>query len=182
MIHLAHRQHHLRRNIHKIWGNARCKHNICVAWAFTRRANGVTQDGAKVAGWTFLRGQKERRLKSGDRVFTEDLRLARSLSRAYVAAFAVVRPVSLFTRALSTGAGAVLKQEREKCPVFVYHQAWCVRCSMHFRAGHQCVWIFTSQMVQMLHKEPGRNADSSSPGNILQLGSFEFRIETWIQH
>lgn len=58
-------------------------------------------------------------MKSGDRVFTEDLRLACSLRRAYVAAFAVVRPVSLFTRALGTGAGAVLKQEREKCPVFV---------------------------------------------------------------
>lgn len=120
VIHLAHRQHHLRRNVHKIWGKARCKHDICAAWAFTRRANGITQDGAKVAGWTFLKGQKERRLKSGDRVFTEDLHLACSFSHAYVAAFAVVRLVSLLTRALSTGTGTVLKQGKGKVPSFVY--------------------------------------------------------------
>lgn len=169
VIHSAHRQHHLRRNVHKIWGKARCKHNICAAWAFTRRANGVTQDGAKVAGWTFLKGQKERRLKSGDRLFTEDLHLACSFSHAYVTAFAVVRLVSLLTRALSTGTGTVLKQGREKCPVLCTSG---LVCEMQYALQSRPPVCFdvTSQMVQMLHKEPGRNADSSSPANILQLG------------
>lgn len=36
-----------------------CEHEICLASAFTRRANGVTQDGAKVAGGAFLKEQKE---------------------------------------------------------------------------------------------------------------------------
>lgn len=65
-----------------------------------------------------------------------------------------------------------------------------------FREIRQALWSrpsvclsldFTSQMVQMLHREPGRNAgfseaDSSSPENILHFRFFEFRLQTRIQH
>lgn len=102
---LAHRPHHLGRNeqeVRKMWGEKTWREgDVCAAWAFTRRANGVTQDRAKVAGGTFLEGA-ERRWRSGGCAFAENLR------PAYVAALAVVRLVSILTRALSTGTGAVL--------------------------------------------------------------------------
>lgn len=165
VTHLAHRQYHLRRNVHKSWGNARCKRDICAAWAFTRRANGVTQDGAKVAWWTFLKGQREGQ-ESGGCVFTENLHLVCSAS----AMLTSQRSQWSDWSPSSHGHWAqVLEQcwkRGRKGPGFqeiryVLEQATSVFCP-----------DFTSQMVQMLHKEPGRNAcfsesDSSPPENIL---------------
>lgn len=153
VIHLAHRQHRLRRNVPKIWGNARCKHNICAAWAFTRRANGVTQDGAKVAGGTFLKWQKERRLKSGA-----------SSQRTYiwnVASAMLTSQRSQWSDRSPSSHGhsaQVLEQcwnRRGKSAQFCVHQAWCVRCSMHFRAGHQCVLILPHRWCRCYTESQG---------------------------
>lgn len=94
-------------------GGAWREGDVCAEWAFTRRANSVTENGAKVAGWTFLKGA-ERRWRSGGCAFTENLQQVHgAFSQAYVAALAVVRLVSILTRALSTGTGAVLGWGRE---------------------------------------------------------------------
>lgn len=98
--------------------------------------------------------------------FYRELTAGASLfSLAYVAALAVARLVSIFTRALSTGTGAVLGWGEGRGGEGKLH----VKHLLSITGNQHYVLTFTSQMVQMLHKEPGRNADSSSPENILHF-------------
>lgn len=120
--------------------NACCKRAVCAAWAFTRRADGVTQDGAKVAGWTFLKGQKkvdvrrlrlQRELTSWCLVFQPCLR--RSARSGPTGPPLHTGTEHRYWSSAKTGEG------REKCPdLFVSGLTCNADGYMHYITGHQC--------------------------------------------